>query len=103
MSFAHRLQEMLAERKMSQVALAKASGVGQTTISSWMTTGSDPRWDHVCAVARALGVSTETFRPEGERVEAGRRFLLRVTIGPAGGREKDYQEIGRVPVVCPTG
>ncbi|HYE77952.1 MAG TPA: helix-turn-helix transcriptional regulator [bacterium] len=98
MAFAERLADLMRSAGLSQNQLAVKSGVGQTTISAWMTGKSTPTWDAVCSIATALGVSTEVFRPESDRadLQKPKEVLVTVHLGEQGG---PYQEVARVPVV----
>jgi transcriptional regulator with XRE-family HTH domain len=54
------LPRILAERKMSQSALAKKAGVPLSTLSTWLIPNSKPRDLEACdRTAAALGVSFE--------------------------------------------
>ncbi len=60
--FAEKLRALMGE--MPQAELARRSGVKQTTISKYILGKIKPSWDHVQALAIALGVSCEQLRDD---------------------------------------
>jgi transcriptional regulator with XRE-family HTH domain len=50
------------QRGLSQVDLADLLGTSSARVSNWECGNNDPQWHAVCALADALGVSTEVFR-----------------------------------------
>ena len=65
-----RLRELLEERGLTQKELAKISGVSQSNISMIINGLRDPGWSIVCALADALGVSTDELRGEDDEKTA---------------------------------
>jgi len=61
--FAARLKELREEAGMSQSALAEAAGMNLWGIAKLEQGTREPSWHTVLALADALGVSTEEFRP----------------------------------------
>lgn len=61
--FAERLKELRAKAGMSQYRLAQVSGVAKQTISQLEKGDTDPAWETVRKLARALGVSISEFDP----------------------------------------
>lgn len=53
--FAEKLGKIMGQ--LSQAELARRSGVPQPTISAYILRRNRPSWDHVQALARALGVT----------------------------------------------
>lgn len=51
--FADKLKTIMGE--ISQMELARRSGVGQASISAYLRRAYRPSWDHVQALAAALG------------------------------------------------
>lgn len=64
------LKKLLEDRGMTQRELAKASGVSQGAISMIANGLRDPSWSIVCALADALGVSTDELRGDEDKAEA---------------------------------
>jgi len=91
MLFRKRLKLLLSSAGWSQAVLAKRSGVGQAAISNWISRGTTPGWDGVCAVADAFGVSTEFFR--SDEVDAPREIVVSVSVGKVGGPHKLLKEL----------
>src|SRR5262245_58949192 len=88
--FAVRLNELLAEKGLTQYALAKRSGVSKQTLSRLAAGSPGPTWDTVQRLALALGVDCKAFHdpaivlPESEPV--GKR--VRPRKKEAGGPPK---------------
>ena len=63
---------------LSQAALSKVAGVSQQTIAD-AETGTYPRWDIVCALCDALGITLDVLagQPSGERPEPIDRWANR--------------------------
>lgn len=60
--FADKLGEVMGE--ISQAELARRSGVSQQNIHKYLTRKTKASWDHVQALAIALGVSCEQLRDD---------------------------------------
>ena len=97
MPFRRRLKSVMQAKGFSQSRLAAESGVGQSTISQWVNGSSEPTWAAVCAIARAMDVSTEDFRPDGHNDKPIRDRLVVVTVevGDDGG---PLETVAEVPV-----
>lgn len=66
MSFADKLKEIAAKQKfkVTQHKLAVATGIPLGTIQRIWQGRTEPTWDHVQRIARALEVSTDEFRSD---------------------------------------
>jgi transcriptional regulator with XRE-family HTH domain len=73
-----RLRELRLARRLSQAALSKVAGVSQQAIAD-AETGTYPRWDIVCALCDALGITLDVLagQPSGERPEPIDRWANR--------------------------
>jgi transcriptional regulator with XRE-family HTH domain len=60
-TFADRLRQVRAEAGVSQYRLAKLTGLSKQALSQLELGQSQPSWETVQAIARALGVSYEAF------------------------------------------
>lgn len=58
---ADRLNKLRLERGMSQVELARISGVGFRSISTFETADQSPRVEQVDALVRAMGLTLAEF------------------------------------------
>ena len=66
--FARRLQQLMREKGVTAYRLAKQIGMTRAAVSYLLTGDRDPAWSTVRKLARALGVSVESFdvgEPEG--------------------------------------
>ncbi|MGH7435163.1 MAG: helix-turn-helix domain-containing protein [Polyangiaceae bacterium] len=54
-TFGVRLKALRDERKVSQVAVATAAGVAQSTVSQWETGDAAPTLDHLADLAKFFG------------------------------------------------
>lgn len=61
-SFADKLRLLMGE--LSQAELGRRSGVSQQLLSVYLAGTTRPSWDHVQALAIALGVSCEQLRDD---------------------------------------
>lgn len=61
-SFAVRLGELIAEADVSIADVAERSGLSRQLIHQLLNDEQRPKWATACALADALGVSTERFR-----------------------------------------
>lgn len=52
----NRIKVVLAEKGVSNKALAEAIGVTEDTVSSWCVQRRQPSWEHLYAIADSLGV-----------------------------------------------
>lgn len=57
--FAERLERLIKERKLTQVAVADSVGIRRPTISDWKKNGSYPTADVAVKIAKLLNVSVE--------------------------------------------
>ena len=57
--FAERLERLIKERKLTQIAVADAVGIRRPTISDWKKNGNYPTADVALKIAKLLGVSVE--------------------------------------------
>lgn len=55
----NRLKVVLAEKNISNKALAEQIGVGQATLSKWVTNTSQPSLESLLKIATALKVSLD--------------------------------------------
>ena len=55
----NRLKVVLAEKNVSNKNLAETSGVGQTTMSKWVTNTSQPNLEMLVKISTALGVTID--------------------------------------------
>jgi len=78
--FSSKLKELRESKGLSQKQLAEIAGLSQRAVSHWEQGLRSPSWDAVLALADALGVSCEVFRPG--RATAGEE----VSDGGSGGR-----------------
>ncbi len=62
--FSLRLRELRDAAGWTQAELASRSGVSERAVAQWERGIRQPSWEHVIALADALGVSTEAFRQE---------------------------------------
>jgi transcriptional regulator with XRE-family HTH domain len=53
-SLSRNLQTLLTEQKLEQKDLAKKVGVSPNTVSDWVTGKTNPRYDKLPAIAKAL-------------------------------------------------
>jgi transcriptional regulator with XRE-family HTH domain len=67
--FGRRLKELREAAGLTQESLARAADVSVSSVSKLEQRDLDPAWSTVQALARALGVSTEAFKIEGEAAE----------------------------------
>lgn len=76
--FAGRLRELRLRARLTQADLAKLAGVSQQTVAG-AETGTYPRWDIVCALCGALGVSLDGIaeKPSEKAVEPIDRWAKR--------------------------
>ena len=58
-SFAERLERLLKERMITQIAVADSVGIRRPTISDWKKNGSYPTADVAIKIAKLLNVSVE--------------------------------------------
>lgn len=62
----NRLKVVLAEKNLSNKWLSEQLGVGQATISKWVTNNSQPNLEMLLRISECLGVSLpELVRYEG--------------------------------------
>lgn len=61
--FAERLRELRDKAGLTQAELSEVSGVAQSTIARYETARSDPGWEQVVRLARALQVDCTAFWP----------------------------------------
>ncbi len=66
MPFAERLKRLRLEAGLTQVELARRSGMHKFGLAKIEQGISSPRWETVLALARALGVSVSAFTDEEE-------------------------------------
>lgn len=84
--FATKLRSMMKRRNLNQGRLAEILGVRSATISSWNTGESDPSYDNLFHLARALGCSVdylmfdEVERPSPADNAAEERLLSMVRV-----------------------
>jgi transcriptional regulator with XRE-family HTH domain len=64
--FARRLTQLRREAGLSQLELARLSGVHRTVITRLESGERQPYWVVVVCLAKALGVPTDAFRAEGD-------------------------------------
>lgn len=57
--FATKLRSMMERRNLNQGRMAKILGIRPATISKWNTGDSDPSYDNLFHLARALGCSVD--------------------------------------------
>lgn len=57
--FAERLERLIKEKKLTQIAVADSVGIRRPTISDWKKNGSYPTADVAVKIAKLLDVSTE--------------------------------------------
>lgn len=57
--FAERLERLIKEKKLTQIAVADAVGIRRPTISDWKKNGSYPTADVAIKIAKILNVSVE--------------------------------------------
>jgi transcriptional regulator with XRE-family HTH domain len=62
-AFPARLRRLRQQRRLTQHDLADACGLTQATISRLETGKHSPTWSAVCALADALGCTTDALRP----------------------------------------
>lgn len=67
--FAARLRALREAAELSQKELAERAGFHEFSVAKWEMGIREPTWPTVLALADALNVSTEAFRP----VEAAKR------------------------------
>ena len=60
-SFGESLRKLRTEARMTQEALARATGLSVSTVSKLEQGGIDPAWSTVQKLAAALNVSCESF------------------------------------------
>ena len=84
--FAERLERLIKEKGLTQVAVADSVGIRRPTISDWKKNGSYPTADVAVKIARLLGVSVE-YLVTGEENDSAKSELeeLKRTI-------KDFAE-----------
>lgn len=66
-TFGERLQAILDERGMTAYALATKAKLPRQSVYRFLNGSRLPAWDSVLAIADALGVSLDKFRPKGKR------------------------------------
>ncbi len=57
--FAKRLRELMKKQGLTQLKLAQKLGVGQKTISSWLSEKTEPRAASLCLLADCFGVEVD--------------------------------------------
>lgn len=62
-----RMKEIMNEKGIKQVELAKALGLSKTTINAWFNNNSDPKTDQLEQIADTLNVSVEYLVTGQER------------------------------------
>lgn len=60
-----RIKSALARKKMKRVDLARAVGVGPTTVNSWISGRAAPGAENLVRVSKALEVSVSFLIPSG--------------------------------------
>lgn len=70
MLFGDRLKELREAKGMSQEGLARAAGISTSAVSKLEQKIVDPNWTTVQALARALGVSCQSFEISDAEAEA---------------------------------
>jgi transcriptional regulator with XRE-family HTH domain len=51
----------MADTGINALTVSRAAGVHHTTLWRWMTGSGSPRADQAAAIAKALGISADTF------------------------------------------
>ena len=64
-TFADKLSALMQAQQVSQPRLEELTGIGQTTLSTYVTGKSQPSWRNVQIIARALGVSCAELQDDG--------------------------------------
>lgn len=59
MSFAERLKELREERGLSQMGLARATGISQSSIARWELEKSEPTVSAIIVLSRFFGESAD--------------------------------------------
>lgn len=59
--FAELLRSARAEKRLTQAELAERAGLSVRTLQSYESARREPRWSHVCALAKGLGVRVDRF------------------------------------------
>ena len=62
---ARRIKSALAKKRMKRVDLARAVGVGATTVNSWITGRAAPGAENLVRVSKVLEVSVSFLIPSG--------------------------------------
>lgn len=69
MTIQQRLFDLLKEKHISQVELARNTGIPTSTISSWKSNKSDPPIDKLSDIADFLGVSVNYLLGKSEEMQ----------------------------------
>ena len=75
--FAERLERLIKEKGLTQVAVADSVGIRRPTISDWKKNGSYPTADVAVKIARLLDVSVE-YLVTGEDTDTARAELAKL-------------------------
>lgn len=59
MKISERIFEIMEQKNITQLELAQATGIGQSTISDWKTKRTNPSADKIMKICRVLKVSPE--------------------------------------------
>ena len=59
MKISERIFEIMEQKNITQLELAQATGIGQSTISDWKTKRTNPSADKIMKICRVLEVSPE--------------------------------------------
>lgn len=62
-SFAKTLQQLMRERGLNQIAIARGVGVSHVAVRRWLHMGSIPRGDHLIRLADFLAVHPRDLIP----------------------------------------
>lgn len=65
-SFGERLKRLRVEAGLTQMELAKKSGIAQKSISNWEMNDKEPKISSLRKLCKALGVPSSTFVEETE-------------------------------------
>lgn len=79
MAFQDKLKELMTEKNMKAVDLARATGLSEAAVSDYLKGKKEPRGKQSISIAKALGVSLDTlwetgFQDDSNYAEFGRKL-----------------------------
>lgn len=70
MEWNEKVKDLMEKKGINQKELASLSGITESSISRYLSSGKNPRMDIIVNVAKALEVSTDYFLEEDQKCES---------------------------------